>query len=41
MNVPSWVQFPDDWELYEKDMEEVSKYWQSEWAATFDAEHST
>lgn len=29
--MPNWVKDPDDWELYEQDMEELSRFWYDDW----------
>jgi hypothetical protein len=29
--MPNWVKDPDDWELYEEDMLELSRFWYDDW----------
>lgn len=29
--MPNWVKDPDDWELYEEDMQELSRFWYDDW----------
>ena len=29
--MPNWVKDPDDWELYEEDMQELSHFWYDDW----------
>lgn len=29
--MPNWVKDPDDWELYQQDMEELSRFWYDDW----------
>ena len=37
--MPGWaIIAPDDWELYERDMEEVSRFWNQAWMDILDSD---
>lgn len=37
--MPGWaIITPDDWELYQSDMEEVSRFWNQEWMDSLDSD---
>lgn len=36
--MPNWVKCPEDWELYEKDAEEVFQFWSQGWEDRLDSE---
>ena len=35
--MPNWVKIPSDWELYEQDMEELSRFWYDEWIESIES----
>jgi len=36
--MPNWVKDPDDWELYEKEAEEVNRFWDQGWEDRLDSD---
>ena len=36
--MPYWVEVPEDWELYQSDMEEVSRFWDQGWMDRLDSD---
>lgn len=34
--MPNWVKDPDDWELYQRDMEELSRFWYDDWVTNME-----
>lgn len=34
--MPNWVSAPDEWELYQQDMEELSRFWYDDWVTSME-----
>lgn len=35
--MPYWVENPDDWELYEQDMLEISRFYYDDWIESIES----
>jgi hypothetical protein len=35
--MPYWVESPDDWELYEQDMLEISRFYYDDWIESIES----
>lgn len=38
--MPNWVEVPSDWELYQQDMEELSRFWYDDWVDKMESDEA-